>query len=277
MVFQKERVHVGCGQPITHRHKHIFQQPMMRDETDKVARLDALRKHNAERWEVLKNLHPQKATQPCAGIEATLRAEKDMLGRTLNPSQDFLAGPEDFLRQVVSSHDQLRQTNAVLSRQVERESTKLARVQAELEHYRDFSRHVLLEAQESARQESQRREETESEVRRESQWLRDELEYVSNILEDVKVSTIKREVGSESDAPGQPRAAIAKNAMTWSLSQLVMALVDRVLASPSDPYLLMNRLPINPEHLESLLQCGVVVSHESDRNLIRLTDYIGTS
>jgi hypothetical protein len=71
------------------------------------------------------------------------------------------------------------------------------------------------------------------------------------------------------DAMGQGTGALT----TWTLDQLVFKLMEHLISSPDDPYLLVDYLPIDTEHVALLYRCHMLQAFKDDINIIKLIDY----
>lgn len=211
---------------------------------EKTKQLQELKRQNAERWKKLKLLH--------SGLPVPETTDETDTATTNLPCIEH--DPRVFLREVVETHDELVQAEAILQQRLEHERKKLASMKELLQQNQEL--HLNLEARMQSRQqiivspnESTTEDSTNEALQQEHEWLTGELTYVTGLIDkEIETSGL------------------------WSLERLLQELLTL-----KDPYLLTSSLPIHPKHVELLERCYVIEHSEDNADLIRLTNYLGES
>lgn len=210
----------------------------MNDE-EKNKQLQELKRQNAERWKKLKLLH--------AGLPVPETTDETD-ATTNNPQVD----PRVFLREVVETHDELVQAEAILQQRLEHETKKLASMKELFQQNQELQSNLqtrMASRQQTPPNESSTEESANEALQREHEWLQGELSYVTGLIDkDIETSGL------------------------WSLERLLQELLTL-----KEPYLLTSSLPIHPKHVELLERCYVIERSEDNPDLIRLTNYLGES
>ena len=238
---------------------------------EETSRPEKLRQENAQRWKTLQQIHEQchhhaetiTTTSTAARYQSrALEVELDML-QSLNHCKRRNV---NFPQELVMSYDDLRQTNAVLDRCIEREKEKFQAMKQLVSQHKAVHQ-ALQSMRNSNNHESPSRNVSDSE--RQNQWIRNELCYVSNQIQEQQRRKKRRRLEQETNR--------REEESTWGLDRFVLELTERYLASSLDPYLLLNSLPIETWQIDFLKQCSVLRMHPDNSDLVCLSDYNGNS
>jgi hypothetical protein len=228
-------------------------------EVEAKEKLKELKQQNAKRWEKLKSLHAEalgrnegEATVPASGDD-----EPSTTSSTKNNDLDD-GNPRAFLREVVETHDELVQTKAILEQRLQNDKRKLEDMQFLMQQNLELRAglHARKEAADSERGDGDDSQEStintkRNKLQQEHAWLLGELSYVANLIDE--------------DSPSP----------LWSLERLLRELLDVVWDDNRDGWVLTaSTNPIHPKHLELLHECHVIKSHDLEKNLVSLTDYV---
>lgn len=253
------------------------------NDDDKLKRLADLRKKNAERWKLLKGLHA-KGTGECSLLRA-LEVEHELVEtQVVALPMDGIGqkkpDPRCFVEEVVDSHDQLRQANAILQQQIRLARNRLETVRAQTtKHHqvRQALRGMMPPTHLASESElpSTTDEFDEGPIREEVKELYSEIEYVANMVENKQEETGTHNKKRKAAQISDPTTTTTEPAEgRWSLNRLIVSLVERWLSSPGDPFLMVDQLPIDPAKLETLHRCGLTMSHPDNPRLVCLRRYI---
>lgn len=214
--------------------------------------LKELRKKNAERWVKLKGLFSQHKEEDKIPVHEALLQEMRKIGHSQKISEDAFnlePNPQDFCREVVRSYDELVETKTVLEQELQHNKEKIKTMNDILDQHTKIKADFLKSESSSTKEKVATLNDS---LNLEQEWerLREELSYVAGKIER------------------------RKDDIFWSLEKLVEKLLEFYISSPSDPYLLVDSLPINPSHVEFLKRSDIIKSHEHSENLICLMDYI---
>jgi hypothetical protein len=222
----------------------------MNHDEEKNTKLEQLKRENAGRWAQLQLLQSQHHQKDALDIRAELARECAQISTISQPNFD--PDPRAFLREVVETHDELFHTRAILEQRLQHEQRLLVFTKQLLDDNIEIKANLITRKEASNRATS--KIEPAKNLREESNWLNDELKYVTDKVDNDSSRSL------------------------WSFNKLVQELIQRYLTSPSDPYLLVSSLPIHPNHVELLNRCHIIQAHEDNADLVCLTDYLeGTS
>jgi hypothetical protein len=198
--------------------------------------------------------------------------ELEMLQSMTQPNRELNL---NFPQELVASHDDLRQTNAVLERDLKRETEKLDAMKQTISQHKAVQE-ALKSLQSSSHQQSNDDSQDSSEAQRENEWIRDELRYACSQIQETRQRKRRRLEDKNNEGFGYSSSRRTE-VLPWSLDQLVLESTKRYLTSSSDPYLLVSTLPVEDWKVDLLRQCNVLQTHPDNPNLVCLSNYNGNT
>lgn len=293
--------------------------------TDEEELLQKLRDENPERWKRLNEWHQQvcaeqvddndlndsamdeaaKTAAPQPRLHDILQTElgllsanelaqesSSMLRRILQLKEQDTATDNDtadderkYSIEIVESYHELRETNAILRMNIERERGRLRKMQDWKEQHQRV--HETLQARHVEKANSDRahvqvdvdKSVSHEKMELESQRLKDHFKYVAECIQKQREepppvkAKAKQFTNQLQPTPDEPTGRGGAAVTYWSLDQLIFELMERLHSSPEDPYLLVDVSPIDTEHVSLLTRCHMLESFKDDINMIKLIDY----
>lgn len=258
-------------------------------------RLQEIRASNTKRWKLLRQLHQEyldvveeQKRQPRSEVLSPpitlLECELEQLQAFPPITELPVVTSRDFAVELVESHRQLADAQAVLEHCIELEKKRLQTHKTCLKQQEQM--HKVLNALQTEQQQKQTSlklavdsatlqedgsdvDQTNLSLAEENQWLKEELKYVSELIE--------ARWQHENDAS----TTTTQTKRFWPVDKLVLELINQFLTSPDEPYLVVDAptslATIHPRHVEFLESCCVVQRHEDNPNLISIADYYTSS
>lgn len=245
---------------------------------DELDRLEKIRRENAERRKTLQSLQTQcneastTDTITAANQSTALNVELEMLQSITQTNRELNL---NFPQELVASHDDLRQTNAVLERSLKRQGQKLDAMQQTISQHKAVQESLKSLQSISDQQSNDDNGQDSSDAQRENEWIRDELQYACSQIQETRQRK-RRRLEDTNEGSGYSSSRLTES-LPWSLDQLVLESTKRYLTSSSDPYLLVSTLPVEDWKVDLLRQCNVLQSHPDNPDLVCLSNYNGNT